>query len=109
MNPTELDSAPRILPQEIARARATARSSGKRTIEILQEQTGLEAEAFVAALGATLGYPVCAMDQLNNLLPAFDLHGRMLLRHGRRHEHSRQGGDEHRPCPKPIHQIPLPS
>jgi len=73
LNPRELDSAPLILPEEIARARAAALASGKRAIEILEEQTGLEAEGFVAALGATLGYAICPMEQLNDLLPAFDL------------------------------------
>src|SRR5690348_17322695 len=62
-----------ILPEEIARARTAAAASGKRAIEILQEHSGLEAEAFVAALGATLGYGVCSMDELDALLPAFDL------------------------------------
>ena len=73
MNPRELDSAPLILPEEIARARASALTSGKRAIEILEEQSGLPPEAFVAALGATLGYSICSMNGLNELLPAFDL------------------------------------
>src|SRR5262249_19233634 len=73
LNPRELDSAPLILPEEIARARAAAQASGKRTVQILEEQCALPAEAFVAALGATLGYEIAAMGELDQLEPAFDL------------------------------------
>ena len=73
MNPRELDSAPLILPEQIGRARASAAASGKRAVEILEEQSGLPADAFVAALGATLGYSVAAMDELDRMEPAFDL------------------------------------
>jgi general secretion pathway protein E len=73
LNPRELDSAPLILPEEIVRARASAQASGKRTVEMLEEQSGLQPDAFVAALGATLGYAVAAMQELDRLEPAFDL------------------------------------
>jgi general secretion pathway protein E len=73
LNPRELDSAPLILPEEIARARVAALTSGKRAVEILEEQSGLQPEAFAAALAATLGYAVCSMSQLDELKPAFDL------------------------------------
>jgi general secretion pathway protein E len=73
LNPRELDSAPLILPEEIARARTSAHASGKRTVEMLEEQSGLQPDAFVAALGATLGYAVAPMQELDRLEPAFDL------------------------------------
>ena len=73
MNPNELSGAPLILPEEIAQARAGAQASGKRTVEILEEQSGLPPEAFAAALGATLGYTVASMQDLDALAPAFDL------------------------------------
>jgi general secretion pathway protein E len=62
-----------ILPEEIAKARSAAPASGKRAIEILQEQSGLEPDTFVAALAATLGYTLCSMHELDELEPAFDL------------------------------------
>ena len=73
MNPRELESAPLILPEDILRARTAAQASGKRALEILEEQAGLPPEAFVAALGATLGYTVVFMHELDHLEPAFDL------------------------------------
>jgi general secretion pathway protein E len=73
LNPLELEAAPLILPDEIGRARAGAAISGKRTVDVLEEQCGLPAETFVAALGATLGYTVAPMEELNSLQPAFDL------------------------------------
>jgi general secretion pathway protein E len=62
-----------ILPDEIVRARALAQASSRRVVEVLEEQSGLAPEAFVAALGATLGYPVVTMAELNDLRPAFDV------------------------------------
>ncbi|HTS53949.1 MAG TPA: type II/IV secretion system protein, partial [Burkholderiales bacterium] len=88
MNPRELESAPLILPEEIVGARGIAQTSGKRTIEILEERSGLPPEAFVAALAATLGHATASMQELDRLEPAFDLlpytealaHGCMLAR-----------------------------
>jgi len=73
LNPRELESAPLILPEDVLRARTSARASGKRVVEILEEQSGLPPEAYVAALGATLGYTVVFMQKLDSLEPAFDL------------------------------------
>ena len=73
MNPRELESAPLILPDDVAKARASARASGKRIVEILEEQSALPPEAFVAALAATLGYTAVFMRELDSLEPAFDL------------------------------------
>jgi len=90
LNPRELESAPLILPDDVAKARASARASGKRIVEILEEQSTLPPEAFVAALGATLGYTAVFMRELDSLEPAFDLlpytealaHGCVLARAG---------------------------
>ena len=73
MNPRELSSAPLLLPEDIERARSTARASGKPVTEILQDASGLSSESFVAALGATLGYDAIGMAEMDVLLPAFDL------------------------------------
>ena len=88
MNPRELEFL--ILPDEIAQARREAQKSGKPAIELLQERAGLPAEAFVAALASTLGYPVLTMAEMDELQPAFDLlpytealaHGCVLFRSG---------------------------
>ena len=73
MNPKELSGAPLILPEEIVRARASAQAAGRRAVEMLEEQSGLPPEAYAAALGATLGYAVASMRDLDGLEPAFDL------------------------------------
>ncbi len=73
MNPRELESALLILPEDARRACESAQASGKRAVDILEEQSGLPPEAFVAALGATLGYTVVFMHELDRLEPAFDL------------------------------------
>jgi general secretion pathway protein E len=73
LNPRELSSAPLLLPEDIERARSTARASGKPVTEILQDASGLSSESFVAALGATLGYDAVDMAEMDVLLPAFDL------------------------------------
>jgi general secretion pathway protein E len=73
LNPRDLDSVSLLLPDEIEHARKSAQGSGKAVVEILQEVSGLQTEQFVQALGATLGYEVVGMDQLDRLSPAFDL------------------------------------
>jgi general secretion pathway protein E len=73
VNPRDLSSVPHLLPDEIARARHTAQESGKPAVELLEENTGLAAEAFTSALGATLGYPVITLAEMDELDPAFDL------------------------------------
>jgi general secretion pathway protein E len=73
MNPNELSGVPLILPEAIAEARTGALTSGKRAVEILEDQSGLAPELFVQALAATLGYPAASMQDLDTLAPAFDL------------------------------------
>jgi general secretion pathway protein E len=73
VNPRDLTTASLLLPDEIERARRTAQASGKPVTEVLQEVCGLPPEEFVKALGATLGYDVMTMAELDQLDPAFDL------------------------------------
>jgi general secretion pathway protein E len=73
VNPHELDAVAHIEPGAIAGARALARDSGRNIMEVLEEQSQLPAEVFIAALGATLDYPVSSMPELDKLRPAFDL------------------------------------
>ncbi len=51
MNPRELESAPLILPEDIARARSRAQASGKRAVEMLEEPSGLPPEALRCSAG----------------------------------------------------------
>src|SRR5574340_313439 len=59
-------------PRQVREARAIAAQAGRSAVEVLEEQSGLDAEDFVAALGRMLGYPVFGMDDLNGLAHAFD-------------------------------------
>jgi general secretion pathway protein E len=58
---------------DIARARAEAVRLGRGLIEVLEEQSALAEDEFVAALGEALSYPSLGMQALRELEPAFDL------------------------------------
>ena len=58
---------------DIARARAEAVRLGRELIEVLEEQSALGEDEFVAALGEALSYPSLGMQALRELEPAFDL------------------------------------
>ena len=60
-------------PQQVQAARVAAASAQRRVIEVLEEQSGLNAQAFVEALGAALHYPVATMEDLYRMKPAFDM------------------------------------
>ncbi|MFZ5530323.1 MAG: GspE/PulE family protein [Pseudomonadota bacterium] len=60
-------------PEQVREARTAAAQTRRRTVEVLEERAGLGAERFVAALAATLHYPVFAMADLYRLVPAFDV------------------------------------
>ena len=57
----------------IAEARRNARQSGQRVLGVLEEMTGLTPDVFVACLGDALGYATLRMNQMNELVPAFEL------------------------------------
>ncbi|MHB1331081.1 MAG: GspE/PulE family protein [Sulfuriferula sp.] len=67
------EPAPPIPGELLQTARADAVRLRRRLIDVLEEQLDLPAPEFTARLGATLHYPVLGMDQLHNLIPAFDL------------------------------------
>lgn len=54
-------------------ARKVSMQSGRRLIEVLEMQSGLAPQDFLANLGAALGLPVFSMNQLDALTPAFDV------------------------------------
>jgi len=62
-----------ITSEQVQRARATALAEHRRIVEVLEEQSGLDAESFVKALANTLHYPVFTMEDLTGLAPAFDV------------------------------------
>ena len=58
---------------DLERARTTAKNSSRPLIEIMEEQSGLSKEAFLATLGVTLHMSALAMDELHGMAPAFDI------------------------------------
>jgi general secretion pathway protein E len=67
-----VDAKP-ISPREIEEARAAAAAARRRLVEVLESRLGLDPDAFVAGLGATLKLPVMRMEELRNAEPAFDV------------------------------------
>jgi general secretion pathway protein E len=65
-------SGPGFTPEQVQAARAVAGAAQRRVVEVLEEQSGLAAQAFVEALGGTLHYPVATMEDLYRMKPAFD-------------------------------------
>ncbi|HEX6364179.1 MAG TPA: ATPase, T2SS/T4P/T4SS family, partial [Albitalea sp.] len=63
---------PIFQPADFAGARAEAARSGRPLIEVLEEQSGLGEDEFVAALGRTLSYRTIGMQALAGCAPAFD-------------------------------------
>jgi len=59
-------------PEEIAAARHDAARSGKRVLEVLEEQAGLAPVEFLGALATTFHYPAMNLEALSALEPAFD-------------------------------------
>jgi len=57
----------------IAEARASSLQSGRRMVEVLEELTGLEPEAFVRVLGEEMHYPVQSIREFSELSPNFSL------------------------------------
>jgi general secretion pathway protein E len=77
-----------IEPREIDEARAAATKARRRLVDALEEKLGLDPDAFVGRLGATLRTASMTMDELRSAQPAFDVlpfgecaqHGCALLR-----------------------------
>ena len=62
-----------LKPEDVRRAKEEAASTGRSVIAVLEDQTGLPAAALVEAVGLTLHYPTASMDELYQLVPAFDM------------------------------------
>jgi len=59
--------------RQISEARNLSKDSRRPLLEILQEQSGLEPDAFISGLSRTLRYMPLRMNDLNQLEPAFDI------------------------------------
>jgi general secretion pathway protein E len=71
--PLALVSNRRPLRQpDFMRARCEAQRNGRRMVEVLEEQSGLDRHHFVQALGLALDYPSVDMLALREMRPAFD-------------------------------------
>jgi general secretion pathway protein E len=70
--PRDLSFKP-IEAQEIDEARAEARRSRRRLVDLLEEKLALEPDTFAGRLGATLRVPVMRMEELRGAVPAFDV------------------------------------
>ena len=57
----------------LQQARLDAERSRRNLVEVLGDMTGLDQVAVMQSLGATFQYPVLAMDDINQLIPAFDV------------------------------------
>jgi general secretion pathway protein E len=64
---------PAFSVEQIRAARAVALRCERSVVEVLEEQSGLDAALFVRSLGCALHYAVMAMDDMNRLAPAFDV------------------------------------
>jgi len=68
-----LAEAKSISSGEIEEARSAAAAARRRLVEILEAKLGLDPDAFVARLGATLKIEVMRMEELRAAAPAFDV------------------------------------
>jgi general secretion pathway protein E len=58
---------------ELEQARQIARSSGRALVQVLEDESELSQEGFLAVLGATVRRPVLSMARLREMQPAFDV------------------------------------
>ncbi len=70
---TDSSSISRFSAVQVREARAIAGKSMRSVVEILEEQSGLDAKTFVRSLAAQFHYPAYAMEELLRLVPAFHL------------------------------------
>jgi general secretion pathway protein E len=68
-----LAEAKSISSGEIEEARSAAAAARRRLVEILEAKLGLDPDAFIARLGATLKIQVMRMEELRAAAPAFDV------------------------------------
>ncbi len=59
--------------QQVREARAVATLTKRGVAEVLEDQMGLDATRFMAALGGALHFPVFSMEGINRLIPCFNV------------------------------------
>lgn len=62
-----------VTPAAVRSARAIATASGRRLMDVLEDQTGLPKEQFMRAVASSLDYDLASMAELDSSEPAFDL------------------------------------
>lgn len=60
-------------PMLIDEARSVSAKTQRGLLSVLEEKTGLPPQEFVRLLAATFGYPSLVMEQLHELIPAFEV------------------------------------
>jgi general secretion pathway protein E len=73
MNPRDLAPPRAFEAADFARARETAHATGRRVIDCLEADSGLEDDDFVRSLAASLALPAMTMDALHAGRTAFDV------------------------------------
>jgi len=71
--PIEAGTRPGFSPAQVHAARSAAQQARRATVDVLEEQSGLDPQRFVQTLATTLHYPAAAMEELHRMAPAFDV------------------------------------
>jgi len=71
--PIEAGTRPAFSPAQVHAARSAAQQARRATVDVLEEQSGLDPQRFVQTLATTLHYPAAAMEELHRMAPAFDV------------------------------------
>ncbi|MBI1397104.1 MAG: type II/IV secretion system protein [Betaproteobacteria bacterium] len=73
VNPRDFDVSTAFTREQLEQARATAAATGKRVVECLESASEWTEDAFLHALGLTIGRPVMTMSGLHEAVPAYEI------------------------------------
>ena len=71
--PIEVGTRSGFTPAQVYAARSTAQQAQRTTVDVLEEQSGLDPQRFLQMLATTLHYPTATMADLHRMAPAFDV------------------------------------
>lgn len=71
--PIEVSTGSGFTLAQVHAARSAAQQTRRATVEVLEEQSGLDPQCFVQTLATTLHYPAVTMEALHRMAPAFDV------------------------------------
>ncbi len=71
--PIEVGTRSGFTPAQVYAARGAARQAQRTTVDVLEEQSGLDPQHFLQMLATTLHYPVATMADLHRMAAAFDV------------------------------------